>query len=522
MRSTIGEVLEQAAKDSTDKAALTEVCLDGSIGRRWTYGELYEASLRLARALATKYPKETRIAVYAHNIPEWVFLEYAAALAGLTLVTINPSFQRSEVNYIVQQSDSVVLYYVPEFRGNPIGEIAHQVMAENSGLKELVNMLEPEVFWGSAEKEVALPSVYPDDPFQIQYTSGTTGSPKGAKLSHHSLLNTNRLIFDRAEIGDRDVYFNFMPLFHTGGSGQGVLGPLSARASMILGPIFDPSTINNIIEKEHVSSLAAVPAMLLALLEEAQSTRRNLQSLKNLISGGAMVSPTLMTQVEQQWGCRIQIVYGQTEFSPVATMAWKDDCIQDQTTTVGQPLPHVEVSVRNPSDNAVLPLNTVGEVCMRGYSRMLEYNNNATANAETIDEDGWLHSGDLGSLDSRGFLKISGRIKEMIIRGGENLFPVEIENALVTHPAIAEVAVIGVPDEKWGELVCCFYRLDDESKELNDDALRDYSREILSPQKTPSYWISVDEWPMTASGKIQKFKLKEGIDAGIYRLPTNG
>lgn len=518
---TIGEALELAEKEAGDKNALTEVCLDGSIGRRWRYRELYQTSLKLAHQLAARYPKGTRVAVCAHNIPEWIFLEYATALAGLVLVTVNPSFQRDEVSYIVAQSGAEALFYVPEFRGNPIEEIVRDVQKEHLHLKDLVNMLDTEAFFGSPIAEPSLPAVSPEDPFQIQYTSGTTGFPKGAVLGHRALLNTNYLIGDRAGVHGEDVYINFLPLFHTGGCAVAVLGVLTARACMVLAPKFDPTVINDIIEKERVSALLAVPAMLQALLEELSVSKHDHSTIEKVVCGGAMVSPTLIAQAEQYWDCRPQVIFGQTECSPVATMTQKDDSIADQTTTVGQPLPHVEVSVRSPNDNSVMPLSTVGEVCVRGFSLMLEYNNNPEATAKAIDAEGWLHTGDLGSMDARGFLKISGRIKEMIIRGGENLFPVEIENAMVSHPSIAEVAVVGVPDEKWGENVCCFYRLEEDSEDLSVEVLRGYAREKLSAQKTPYYWVRVNEWPMTQSGKIQKFQLQEDIGKGSYNLRSS-
>jgi fatty-acyl-CoA synthase len=233
------------------------------------------------------------------------------------------------------------------------------------------------------------------------------------------------------------------------------------------------------------------------------------------MSGGAMVAPELCKQARAVLGAPIQIVYGQTETSPVITQAWFEDSLEDLTQTIGQPAAHVEVSIRNPQTNTVMPVDEQGEICCRGYLVMTGYNDNPDATAGAIDTEGWLHTGDLGRMDKRGYVRITGRVKEMIIRGGENLFPVEIENALLEHGSIAEVAVVGIPDEKWGEQVACFLRGNGKPKP-DGDALKTFIRERLSPQKTPAYWIWVEEWPLTGSGKIQKFKLRESFEAGAF------
>lgn len=517
LEQTIGDTLRQAAEDSAEKTALIEMCADGSIGRRWTYGELYEQSLQLAYHLVAQYPKGTRIAVCAPNIPEWVILEYASTLAGLTLVTVNPSFQAREMSYVIEQSGAVALYLVQSCRGNPVAEFARQVQNEQPALVNLIDMQDSEEFLGHSAHPKPLPEVSPDDPVQIQYTSGTTGVPKGAVLHHRGLLNNALLVGDRMGIGARDTWMNFMPMFHTGGCGLGTLAALTVRARNILASKFDPSLVNLVIEQEKVSCFLAVPTMLVGLLEDLAITPRDHSSLRAIISGGAMVAPSLVEQVMKRWNCAVQVIYGQTECSPVVVQAWREDSFEDLTETAGQPLPHTEISIRDSVSNEVLPLNTVGELCARGYSVMYGYNDNPEATGATIDKNGWLHTGDLGYMDERGYIKITGRVKEMIIRGGENLFPVEIENAMLTHSSIAEVAVVGIPDEKWGEVVCCFIRLEDGIGALTVELLVAHARELLSPQKTPRYWVCVDEWPLTGSGKIQKFKLRERFEEEGYQ-----
>jgi fatty-acyl-CoA synthase len=256
--------------------------------------------------------------------------------------------------------------------------------------------------------------------------------------------------------------------------------------------------------------------MIFALVEAARASGTNVKCVKKIVSGGAMVAPELNRAAQETFGVPITIVYGQTETSPAITAAWLDDNDHDLTQTIGQPIAHIEVAIRNPSSNSVCAVDEQGEICMRGYNAMAGYNDNPEATAETIDKDGWLHTGDLGTMDSRGYVKITGRVKEMIIRGGENLFPVEIENAMLEHPDIAEVAVVGIPDDKWGEVVACFMRLGEGAARPEASELRSFVRRRLSPQKTPAHWIWVEEFPLTGSGKIQKFAMSDAFVDGKY------
>jgi fatty-acyl-CoA synthase len=271
-----------------------------------------------------------------------------------------------------------------------------------------------------------------------------------------------------------------------------------------------------VIEREKTDFILGVPTMLVALINEVEKSGQDVSSMQRIMSGGAVVAPELCKKASVAFGAPIQIVYGQTEASPVITQTWFEDCLEDLTETIGQPAAHVDVSIRDPATNSVVAIGEQGEICCRGYLIMTEYNDNPEATAAAIDAEGWLHTGDLGRMDPRGYVRITGRVKDMIIRGGENLFPVEIENAMLEHPAIAEVAVIGVADDVWGEQVACFMRCN--GGETPDGAsLKAFVRERLSPQKTPAYWIWVDEWPLTGSGKIQKFKLRESFQRGAHR-----
>jgi len=511
---TIGAMLRASADAAPDRAALKELGFGGEIGRCWTYKELLADAERLGRALASRHEAGGRIAVYANNIPEWVLLELGCALAGVTLVTVNPAYQKRELKFVLEQSRAEAVYYVADFRGNPMQEIADAVCDEIPAIKHRILLTDHEALYAGADQG-ALRDPKPSDPVQIQYTSGTTGFPKGALLHHNGLVRNGVDVMTRANVEAGDVFVNNMPLFHTTGCAILVLGGFGVGATMLLAPVFDPDMVINVIAREKAKFVFGVPTMLVALNDAAEQNGVQVSSVKSILSGGAMVAPELCKRSSEVMGAPVQILYGQTESSPVITQCWPDDSLEDLTQTIGQPLPNVDVSIRDPQTNAPVPVGAQGEICCRGYLVMTGYNDNPDATAAAIDSDAWLHTGDLGTMDARGFVKITGRVKEMIIRGGENLFPAEIENAMLEHDAVAEVAVVGVPDEKWGEQVACFMRAGGADKP-DGAALKGFIRERLSPQKTPAYWIWVDDWPLTGSGKIQKFKLRDAFAAGEF------
>jgi len=511
---TIGAMLREQASAFANKPAMKELAYSGEIARTWTYAELLCDSERLARALASRHAPGARVAVYANNIPEWVLIELACGLAGVTLVTVNPAYQPRELKFLLEQSRAEAIYLVESFRGNPMSAIADEAIAGNSAIKQKIFLTDHDALF-AGENDGVLPEVAPNDIAQIQYTSGTTGFPKGALLHHHGLIQNGIDGMRRNGVKAGDVFVHHMPMFHTTGCAIMTLGGLAVGGSFLLAPIFDPEMIVRVMERERSKFCLGVPTMLVALIDEAKRSGRDLSCVERMMSGGAMVAPELCRKAKETFGAAIQIVYGQTESSPLITQAWCDDSFEDLTETVGQPMPHVEVSILDPQSNAVLPIGAQGEICARGYNIMLGYNDNPEATAKAIDANGWLHTGDLGTMDARGYVKITGRVKEMIIRGGENLFPAEIENALLEHPAIAEIAVVGVPDEKWGEEVACFMRIAGDERPNAAD-LKAFVRERLSPQKTPVYWVYVEEWPLTGSGKIQKFKLAEAFQRGEF------
>ncbi len=515
LETTVGGLLREAAADARDAPALAEITMAGETARAWTYGELLAEVEDVALALASRFAPGERIAVWSPNTPEWVFLEYAAALAGVTLVTVNPAYQPKELHYVLTQSRSVALFMVQEYRGNPMGRIAGQVCGGIEAIREIVDMDYPEALRARGSRPAVLPTVTPDDPVQIQYTSGTTGFPKGALLHHRGITNNARLIKNRIGAQDGGTWLNFMPMFHTSGCVILTLGSIQARGRHLIAKQFDPMAMNEVIERESVNYAMGVPTMLIGLLEAYERMPVNVSSVELAVSGGSMVPPELVRRVCNTYQCEFQIVYGQTETSPVITQSAIGDSVNDIAETVGRPLPCTEVSIRDTATNAVLPIDTIGEICCRGYLNMIGYNDNPEATAKTIDADGWLHSGDLGTMDARGFVRVTGRVKEMIIRGGENLFPAEIENVLMEHPHIAEVAVVGVPDPKWGEIAVCFYR-SVAGTPLDPAELKQFCRERLSPQKTPAQWVPMADFPLTGSGKVQKFVLRDRFVEGQY------
>jgi len=511
----IGTVLREAAAAMPDRIALVEGAPDAATRRRWTYAELLRDAERCARGLLRRFEPGERVAIWAHNLPEWVIVEYAAALAGLTLVTVNPSFQPAELAYVLGQSRSSGLFLVPEVRGNPLLAHLEGVQPDLPALREVMRLdqLAAEIF---DEGDDALPEVDPNAPLQIQYTSGTTGFPKGAVLSHRGVVNNAAVWADRIGVPDGGSWLSPMPLFHTGGCVLGVLGALSRRAKLVLMPGFEPGLMLELIESEHAWFVGAVPTMLIAMMDHPDAMTRDLSSLRGVLSGGSQVPEALVRRIESTLGVDFTIVYGQTECSPVLTNTFPTDNPEDKGLTVGPPVPHTEVRIVDPLTLDTVPVGASGELWARGYMTMIEYFDKPEATAETLLPDGWLRTGDLATMDERGYCRIVGRLKDMIIRGGENLFPAEIEEVLYRHPKVAEAAVVGLPDEKWGEVVTAFVRPSDPGEPPSVAELRAHLRDHLSPQKTPTLWFAVDAFPLTGSGKIQKFAIREAWEKGLY------
>jgi acyl-CoA synthetase (AMP-forming)/AMP-acid ligase II len=511
---TVGDLLRETAARDPDAVALIEGAPDPAARRWWTYGALLEEAEEAARALLGRFAPGERVAIWANNIPEWVVLELAAGLAGVTIVTVNPALRSEELAHVLGQSRAHGIFLVPEYRGVPMAEMLESLRGELPALREVVSFADWDEFRASGAAGERLPRVDPRSPAQIQYTSGTTGRPKGAVLHHRGIVNNARLTYlDRLGLGPGIVQLSPMPLFHTAGCAMAVLGSIACEGTLVLPPYFDPGLVLELAEAERAQCMLGVPTMLIAYIDHPRFGATDVSSVRCVVTGGAVVPPALVRRVEDAFGARLSIVFAQTESSPVITQTALDDTDEDRVTTLGRPLAHTEVKVVDVRGGEPVGPDVVGEICTRGYHVMTGYFDDPEATAAAIDADGWLHTGDLGSMDARGYFRIGGRLKDMIIRGGENIYPREIEQVLFEHEDVADVAVLGVPDATWGEQVAAFIR-PAAGRAPEPDALFAYCRERLAPFKTPRHWRILDEFPLTPSGKVQKYVLREQFVAG--------
>lgn len=512
---TVGDALRAAAADAPERIALITGQPDPTMRRQWTYAELLRDAEQTARALAARFEPGERVAVWSQNLPEWVLLEFGCAMAGVIMVTVNPAYRPEELAYVLKQSRSAGLFVSPGFRGNDMPASAARVHDDCPELREVIRLDEWTAFIASAKPGQTLPQVGPADACMIQYTSGTTGFPKGALLHHRGLVTNGAHTLDRMGVDEGAVWVTTMPLFHTGGCVLCVLGAVSKRATQILLEAFDPGLMLRLSEEYRAHAFMAVPTMLIALLEHPDFPTTDLSSLRAVTSGGSTVPAHVVRRFEEEMGATFTIVFGQTESSPVSQMVHPDDTLEDKANTLGSPMPNVEVKIIDPETGETVRCGERGEYCTRGYLVMLGYYDNPEATARAIDADGWLHTGDLASMDTRGYCSIEGRLKDMIIRGGENIYPKELEELLFRHPTVGEVAVVGLPDEHFGEVVAAFLRAAPGATPDRNELFA-FCREHLSPQKTPRHWFLVDEFPLTGSGKIQKFVLRERWAQGTF------
>jgi fatty-acyl-CoA synthase len=506
---TVGDVIRRAAALSPEVTALVEAIPGG--GRSWTYARLLADAEAVARALLGRFAPGEKVAVWAPNIPEWILLQLGAGLAGLTLVTVNPALRNDEARHVLAQSGADGLFHVAEYRGFDVGAAVAGLRPALPALREVIRVEELAAFAAAGDPTTELPLVTPDDLVQIQYTSGTTGVPKGATLRHRGIVNNAILSYTRL-LGMRpgEAMVNPMPLFHTAGSCLAVLSLLWSQGTHVLAPGFDPAWQLELIERHRAPGFCGVPTMLHAMLAQPGLAERDLSCLRYALSGGATVDPALLRRIEQTFGIRMCIIYAQTEASPGITMTRLDDSPADRAETLGRPLPAIDVKIAAADGTTPAPLGEVGELCTRGYHVMAGYHDEPGLTAAAIDDGGWLHTGDLAAMDPRGYLTIRGRLKEMIIRGGENIYPREIEEVLARHLAVAQVAVVGVPDEKWGEQVAAAV-IPAAGATLTAAELEEYGKAHLAPHKVPRVWAFVDAFPVTGSGKIRKNVLRDRL-----------
>ena len=511
---TVGDLLRSAAHDAPDTVAVMDGHPDRDRRRSWTYAELVADSERVARSLLERFQPGERLLIVAPNSADWVLLQMGAAMAGLVLATANPAYQERELDYVLRRSRAVGVVVADEYRGHDLPGTIGRLAAGLSHVRDVLRLSRLDELLRAAPAWSPLPEVRPDDPAQIQYTGGTTGFPKGVELHHRGLANTPNLVLTQTGMRTGDTWINVMPLFHVGGCVTTGLGIVGRRGTHVVVAEFQPALLLELFEVLSGNMSLLVPTMLVRVLEHPDLRRRDVSSVHTLVSGAAPVPAELIRRTKRAFDCQFTNLFGQTEVSGVVTTTRPDDTPEDQAETVGHPVPQVEIKIADPTTGEVLPIGVEGEICARGYQTMTGYLDDPEATAATLGDDGWLHTGDLGSMDERGYVRITGRLKDMIIRGGENISPKEVEEVLFSHPEVAEVIVLGVPDPEWGEEVAAVIRPVSTSAPPSAAELRDHCRGQIARFKAPALWAFVETYPTSAAGKIQKFELLDQVRAG--------
>ena len=515
IEQTIGDNLAAAVEKYGEREALVVVHQD----IRWTYNQLWDEVDKVARGLhGMGFRKGDRVGVWGPNSVEWFLVQYATARLGVIQVNINPAYRTHEVSYALNQSGCRGLVSAPDFKTSNYVEMIDEVRGELPDLEHLIYMgtdswhamLTAGEGVDPAEITAIEATLDPNDAINIQYTSGTTGFPKGATLSHRNILNNGFFVAEACGYTHEDRVCVPVPFYHCFGMVMGNLGCTTHGACVVVpAAAFEPIATLKAVADEKCTSLYGVPTMFIAELAESDFEDFDLSSLRTGIMAGSSCPIEVMKQcVDRMHMEQVTIAYGMTETSPVSTQTAVDDPIGKRVATVGRVQPHVEIKVVSPETGEIVPRTETGEFCTRGYSVMIGYWNDADRTAEAIDADGWMHTGDLATMDDEGYVNIVGRIKDMIIRGGENVYPREVEEFLYTHPAIRDVQVVGVPDEKYGEQVMAWIQLEPGAS-LSEDDVIDFCKGTIAHYKVPRYVMMTEEFPMTVTGKIQKFKLRD-------------
>jgi len=498
-------------------------------GVRWSYTELDAEIDRLARALsASGLAVGDRVALWAPNRYEWVLAQYATARIGVIMVCINPAYRTHELEFALNQSGSVMLLAAPEFKTSNYRQMWADVAEQCPEIREAIFFDDPtwDALLERAERATSdevkerSESLVNTDPINIQYTSGTTGLPKGATLTHRNILNNGYFVGEGCGYTEHDRVCIPVPFYHCFGMVMGNLGCTSHGSTMVIpNDAFEPVSVLEAVQDEKCTSLYGVPTMFIAELGVPEFESYDLSSLRTGIMAGSPCPVEVMKQVIERMNMdEVTIAYGMTETSPVSTQTGADDSIDQRVGSVGRVHPHVEIRVADPETGETVARGESGEFQTRGYSVMEGYWNEEEKTAQAIDAEGWMHTGDLAVMDVDGYVNITGRIKDLIIRGGENISPREIEEFLYGHPDIIDVQVVGVPDEKFGEEVCAFIQARDGAS-VDTDAVREFCQGKIAHYKVPRYVLSIEDFPMTVTGKIQKYLLR---DAAVEQLDLSG
>jgi fatty-acyl-CoA synthase len=512
---TVGRLLIERAEQYPDRTAIVGVRHGKGGQERLSYAALLDEATRTADALLKLTPRGSRIALWAPNVIEWPIVQYGAALAGVVLVAVNPALREDELHYALEHSESAVVLYADNHQGYDMAAVIARVAARLPELR-CVSLGDAGTWQTQSMVDVDALDIpdNPDEVVMLQYTSGTTGRPKGVVLRHRSLVNVAKLTMQVLAIPPGAVGLNPLPMFHTAGCVIATLGPLWIGGTVILVNRFSPGPVLAALRAENVSVLFFVPAVLRALLETQRASSEPAPRLDIAMGGASNVSSALIEAAENVFGATVINLFGQTELSSVLTATRPDDSRHDQLTTVGRPLPQVDCRVVDPTTGEVVKVGQPGEICARGYQTFVEYLHDPEATAATTDADGYVHTGDLGSMDERGYLTVTGRLKELIIRGGENIAPAEIETHIVAQPGVADCAVVGLPDARLGEIVAAVVRPSAEGRVPGKQALIDHLRERLAPFKVPARWFVANEFPVTPTGKVRKFELRDAVIRG--------
>jgi fatty-acyl-CoA synthase len=512
---TIGENLDRTVARFGDREAMVDV----ASGRRWTYAQFSAAVDEVARGLlAIGVRKGDRVGIWAPNRPEWVLVQYGTARIGAIMVNINPAYRRHELAYVLNQAGIGVLVSAVSHKTSQYRQMIEDSRGECPALRDVVYLDDPSwdrLLAGAGDLPEGVlaqraAELSCDDPINIQYTSGTTGFPKGATLSHHNILNNGFFVGELVGYTERDRICLPVPFYHCFGMVMGNLGATSHGACIIIpAPSFDAAATLRAVASERATSLYGVPTMFIAELGLRDFADYDLSSLRTGIMAGSPCPVEVMKRViAEMHMAEVGICYGMTETSPVSTQTRRDDDLDRRTATVGRVMPHVEVKIVDPATGVTVPRNEPGELCTRGYSVMLGYWNQPEHTAEAIDAARWMHTGDLALMRDDGYVNIVGRIKDMIIRGGENVYPREIEEFLYRHPKISDVQVIGVPDERFGEEILACVILRDPTDTLTQDEVAAFCRGQLAHYKIPRYVRVVESFPTTVSGKVRKVEMR--------------
>ncbi len=516
LEETIGANLERIVAQHGDREALVEV----ASGRRWTYTSFNADVDALARGLlAAGVAKGDRVGIWAPNCAEWTIVQYATAKVGAILVNVNPAYRTHELAYALNQSGLRLLFSAESFKTSDYRAMVEEVRHDTRALERVVYLSTDEwteiVAGGTDLPEDALAermsTLEPGDAINIQYTSGTTGYPKGATLSHRNILNNGYLTTETINFTEQDRLAIPVPFYHCFGMVMGNLGCTSHGACMVIpAPGFDPALTLQAVQDERCTGVYGVPTMFIAMQNADDFDTYDLSSLRTGIMAGSICPVEVMRRcVSDMHMAEASIAYGMTETSPVSCQTGSDDDLAHRTETIGRVHPHVEVKVVDPATGETVEREVTGELCTRGYSVMIGYWDDPEKTAEAIDADGWMHTGDLAVMREDGYCNIVGRIKDMVIRGGENVYPREIEEFLYQHPDIEDVQVIGVPDQRYGEELCAWVKMRSGADPLDAAAVREFATGRLSHYKIPRYVMVVEEFPMTVTGKIRKVQMRE-------------